>query len=309
MKTVWILFIMSIILWGDERTQVHMGTLISVQTPDIDTSDAVFNLFRELDESLSTYKNDSEISRLNRLGEMDLTPRTQKVLECSLKISALTHGMFDITIGSISYGAYRFGRDERLPDENQLHKALTHVGIDKLKLTGNHAHLAKGSVIDLGGIGKGYAVDLAMDLLQKQHIKSAVVAASGDIGCIGPCDVSIADPFHSNSIFTTLHSKLPRFAISTSGNYERYIKNKSHNHLLNPKTGQSEQLFASVTLYSDGNNTALDAIATAVSIMTLDDALALLKDRKIEYFLILNNGNIFKSKGMDSVNQEEVPLN
>ncbi len=299
MKTLWILFIINIILWADERTQVHMGTLISVRTPDIDTSDAIFNLFRELDESLSTYKNDSEISRLNRLGEMDLTPRTQKVLERSLEISALTHGVFDITIGSVSFGAYHFGENECLPDKNQLHKALKHVGTDKLKLIGNHASLAKGSVIDLGGIGKGYAVDLAIDLLQKRQIVSAIVAASGDIGCIGPCDISIADPFHPNSIFTTLHSKLPRFAISTSGNYERYIKNKSHNHLLNPKTGKSEQLFASVTLYGDGDNTALDAIATAVSIMTLHDAISLLNDKKIEYFLILNNGNVIKSKSID----------
>lgn len=299
---IFLLLLMTVnLLNAGERTQVHMGTLISVQIADENLSDAVFALFHDLDQRLSTYKDDSEISCLNRDHEANLSDITRDVLERSIVMSRLSHGAFDITIGSLSHGAYRFGKEERLPSKGELKEALTHVGIDKLRLQGNRAFLSSGSVIDLGGIGKGYAVDLAIKLLTQHGVGSAVIAASGDIGCIGPCDVSIADPFHPDAVFAALHSSLSRFAISTSGNYERYIRSKEHNHLLNPKTGISEQRFASVTLVDNGDNTRIDALATAVSVMEVKEAIALLEEQKIAYLLIENNGNVFQSQMPEGV--------
>lgn len=295
MKWLVLMTLLSQFLLGQTRTQPHMGTLINVSVEDEHLSNEVFKLFKELDQTLSTYKNDSEISLLNRTGNLILTPRTQKVLERSLEMSTLTNGVFDVTIGALSHDTYRFGRDEKLPNTNDLHKALQHVGVQKLLLRGNHAYLKEGAKIDLGGIGKGYAVDLSIHLLQKYSVDMAVIAASGDIGCIGPCDVAITNPFHPDTIYKTLRSSLDHFAISTSGNYERYIKNKSYNHLLDPKTGKSEQIFASVTLYGSGDNTKLDALATAVSIMPLQSALTFLQSHQIAYVLMLNDGRIFQS--------------
>ncbi|MDD5052288.1 MAG: FAD:protein FMN transferase [Sulfuricurvum sp.] len=295
MKNIWLFLVLGVMLFANERTQVHMGTMISVQVDDYESSDAVFELFKKLDNTLSTYKDDSEISLLNRTGNLVVTPYTQKILERSLEMSDLSNGAFDVTIGALSHDTYHFGRDEKLPNTHDIHKALEHVGAQKLILQGNHAYLLKGAKIDLGGIGKGYAVDLSIELLHKHSIDRAVVAASGDIGCIGPCDVAITNPFHPDTIYKTLRSSLSRFAISTSGNYERYIKNKSHNHLLDPKTGKSEHIFASVTLYGSGDNTKLDALATAVSIMPLESALSFLQSHKIAYVLMLNDGRIFQS--------------
>lgn len=301
MKIFFISLFLAVTIFANERTQVHMGTMISVKVADENASDAVFNLFRELDESLSTYKADSEISKLNRYGRLPLTSRTKAILERSLEISKLTKGVFDVTIGALSHGAYHFGADERIPSKNELKEALLNVGADKLNIKDNYAFLSHGAIVDLGGIAKGYAVDLSIELLRERGVDKAVVAASGDIGCIGTCEISITDPFSPNRTFATIHSALPIFAVSTSGNYERFIKNKTYNHLLNPKTGKSQQIFASVTLMDSKDNTRLDALATAVSVMSLKDAMALLEREKISFVLVLNSGEIFRSKLIDGV--------
>lgn len=273
-----------------------MGTLISVRVADENLSDAVFNLFHELDMKLSTYKSDSEISRLNRDYEINASKVTGNILERSLEMNRISHGAFDITIGSLSHGAYHFGGAEKLPTPATIHHALAFVGGNHIQMENDKVRITPGTIIDLGGIGKGYAVDLAIELLSQHNMSSAIIAASGDIGCLGPCDVKITDPFHPDGYFGAISSTLPRFAISTSGNYERYIRTKEHNHLLNPKTGKSERIFASVTLMGEGDNTKLDALATAVSVMHLKDAIRLLQEQKIAYILILNDGTLFQSE-------------
>lgn len=284
-------------LWGNQRTQAHMGTLISVNTEDQIASDEVFFLFGDLDNRLSTYKSDSEISRLNRSLELNVSEVTHKILERSIEMSRLSDGAFDVTVGAVTHGVYRFGYDnEHLPSKIQLLKSGKWVGFHRMKIQGNHVTLLPGTIIDLGGIGKGYAVDMAMDMLIKRGVFKSVVAASGDIGCLSACTVEIQDPFHSKGHIATITSTLPRLAISTSGNYERYIKNKTHNHLIDPKTGKSQQRYASITLIDVGDNTRIDALATAVSIMDEAKAIIMLKKLDISYFLIRTDGTMIKSK-------------
>lgn len=283
-------------LHASQRTQVHMGTLISVEVDEQNLSDDVFALFKDLDNRLSTYKSDSEISSLNRNYEINASLTTQNILERSLEMSRLSDGAFDVTIGSFTHEAYRFGYDnEHLPSPAELQKSRKRVGSKRIVLEENKVKILPETMIDLGGIAKGYAVDLSLELLERHRVKKAVVAASGDIGCLRACEVVIQDPFHSDGSITLIRSSLPRTAISTSGNYERYIKNKTHNHLIDPKTGRSEQRYASITLIDTGDNTRIDALATAVSVMEEKKAIALLDSLRIGYVLIHNDGSIIKS--------------
>lgn len=296
MKKLLFLFIFMGSLEAAPRTQIHMGTLISVEVDEQNLSDDVFALFKDLDNRLSTYKSDSEISSLNRNYEINASITTQNILERSLEMSRLSDGAFDITIGSLTHEAYRFGYDnEHLPSHTELQKSGKRVGSKRIVLEENKVKILPETMIDLGGIAKGYTVDLSLELLERHRVKKAVVAASGDIGCLGPCDVQIRDPFHLDGSIALIRSSLPRLAISTSGNYERYIKNKTHNHLINPKTGRSEQRYASITLIDTGDNTRIDALATAVSVMEEKKAIALLDSLSIGYVLIHNNGSIIKS--------------
>lgn len=274
-----------------------MGTLISVNVSDENISDEVFSLFADLDHRLSTYKSDSEISCLNRTLELNVSEVTRVVLERSMEMYQISDGAFDMTIGSVTHGVYRFGYDnEHLPSKKELQNAEKLVGSNHIKIDGRNIKLLPGTILDLGGIGKGYAVDLAMNILDSKGVKKGIVAASGDIGCLGECEVQIQDPFHTQGYIATITSTLPRLAISTSGNYERYIKNKTHNHLIDPKTGQSQQRYASITLIDVGDNTRIDALATAVSIMVETKAIKMLHKLKIRYILIRNDGTMIKSQ-------------
>jgi FAD:protein FMN transferase len=299
MKTFFIFIMLGTLLGAHERTQVHMGTLISVHVADENLCDKVFDLFNDLDQHLSTYKSDSEISRLNRNGDVNVSAITREVLERSVEMDRLTHGAFDVTIGSLSHGAYHFGGEEKLPTSAEIARALTFVGGDHLQIDHDSVHVTPGTIIDLGGIGKGFAVDKSIKLLVQHGVTKAVIAASGDIGCLGECEVKIADPFHPNGFIASVSSSLPRFAISTSGNYERYIRNKEHNHLLDPKSGKSEQIFASVTLMGEGDNTLLDALSTAVAVMGEKEGITLLKSLPmIRYYLVYNDGRVIQSQNL-----------
>lgn len=296
MKIVLIL-LTTLLVWGSQRTQAHMGTLISVNVADETLSDDVFLLFADLDNRLSTYKSDSEISNLNRKFELNVSEVTRTILKRSMEMYRISDGAFDVTVGSFTHNSYRFGYEtQHLPTKAELKKAEQYVGSQRIKIEKESVRILPGTVIDLGGIGKGYAVDLAIDLLRQKGIFNAVVAASGDIGCLGECAVSIQDPFHPQGNIGTITSTLPRLAVSTSGNYERYVKNKSHNHLIDPKTGQSQQYYASITLIDIGDNTRIDALATAVSVMDAKKAIAMLKQLNIAYVLIYNDGTTVKSK-------------
>lgn len=296
MKILFILVLTLCTLWGSQRTQAHMGTLISVNVADDYISDEVFALFSDLDNRLSTYKNDSEISHLNHTLELNVSAMTRKILERSLEMYRLSDGAFDVTIGSITHGVYRFGYDnEHLPSQKELQNAKKLVGSNRMNLDGNNIKLLTGTIIDLGGIGKGYAVDLAINILKQKSVANGIVAASGDIGCLGECVVNIQDPFHTQGHIATITSKLSRLAISTSGNYERYIKNKTHNHLIDPKTGKSQQRYASITLIDTKDNTRIDALATAVSVMEEKKAIAMLEKLNISYVLIHNDGIMIKN--------------
>ncbi|MDP3302023.1 MAG: FAD:protein FMN transferase [Sulfuricurvum sp.] len=297
MKLLCLLLTISSLLWGNQRTQAHMGTLISVNVTDENLSDDVFAVFSDLDNRLSTYKSDSEISHLNRNLECNVSEMTRQILQRSIEMYHLSEGAFDITVGSFTHNAYRFGyENERLPSSQELKNAEKLVDSNRIILLGNTIQILPGTVIDLGGIGKGYAVDVAVNLLKTAGITTAVVAASGDIGCLGECVINIQDPFHPQGYISTITSTLPRFAISTSGNYERYIKNKAHNHLIDPKTGKSQQRYASITLVDIGDNTRIDALATAVSIMDEAKAIDMLKKLNISYLLIRTDGTMIKSQ-------------
>jgi len=289
------------------RTQMHMGTLIGVTLNEEKQADFIeaFKTFEQLDALLSTYKEDSEISRLNRHKSIEASPETLEVVRRALEIRTMTDGTFDITIGSLSKNAYRFGSDDAaVPDKKLLQKHLEGVG-GAIGITKNRIELAAQSTVDLGGIGKGFAVDKAKELLQKRGIQNGVIAASGDIVCLGPCLIEITNPFKPESVLATFRSKLSKLSVSTSGNYERFIRHKSINHLLDPQTGKPQQFFASVTLISKEDNTLLDALATAVSVMSVEKAKAFLNGRDdLAYVLILNDERRLVSSNLKQFTKE-----
>jgi thiamine biosynthesis lipoprotein len=151
--------------------------------------------------------------------------------------------------------------------------------------------------IDLGGMGKGFAVDKVSLFLTQKDVKKAIIALSGDIRCIGTCQIKINNPLEENIPLAAF--SMHNSGVSTSGNYNRYVKNTKYNHLINPKTKYSEQQFISVTLISSKLSSAmLDAYATAVSVMPIQKAYKFLNSKKLGYIVLEKNNQLVVSKNI-----------
>jgi thiamine biosynthesis lipoprotein len=286
-----------------ERLQFLMGTYARVNVfggteKDID---AGFSKIRDLDNLLSDYKPDSQISQINRSSgktSVEVSDEVKEVIQAALGVAEETKGVFDPTIGALTISLYHFGRgNESVPTEGEIEKAKTLVNYRWVRIDGNRVFLEKeGMVIDLGGIRKGFAVDKAVDVLKKRGIKKGLVSISGVMRAFGgDWLVGIKHPRGEGAIvaFNTGGRDL---AISTSGDYERYVEkdSKAYHHLLNPKSGKSAGDFQSITVIMEGNNTLADAYASSLFVMGKQQALEFVDNHsEIGAFMVFSNGEVF----------------
>lgn len=271
------------------RTQVMMGTYVSISLPEeqISASSLAFERLKEVEMALSSYNSRAEIYRLNRDHEVAISRDTYEALKLCTRYYKETQGFFDITIGSITKGLFHFGEEESVPSEEELKKAR--VNFQGLHFNEKKAWTDKGVMIDLGGMGKGFGVEKATDILREQGVKEGIVSLSGDIFCLHECDMAIQHPFDKGEL-ATFSMAQRNTGISTSGNYRRYVISSDYNHLINPKTRHSQRVFASITLISDSvSNSDLDAYATATSVMPKEKALTFLDDMSMIGYLVVTN--------------------
>ncbi|HEV2209986.1 MAG TPA: FAD:protein FMN transferase [Verrucomicrobiae bacterium] len=270
-----------------------MGTLffITLYAPGSDKANeaagAAFQRIEALEDIMSDYEADSELMRLcdQPCGQpVPVSKDLFDVLESAQKISAMSGGCFDVTVGPY-VRLWRFARKRKvLPTEAQLAEARQAVGYQKLRLdarTRTVTLLVPHMRLDLGGIAKGYAADDALKLLRGRGIERALVAASGDIAIGKPppgktgWKVGIAAIDAKDQEITTL-LLLHDAGISTSGDSEQFIEigGARYSHILNPATGLglTNRIQASVIA---PNATMTDALATTVCVLGAQRGLAL----------------------------------
>lgn len=270
---------------------------------------AVFDELRRIDNEFSTYKPDSEVSRVNAgaaQAPMRISEELFDLIATSIEYSQLTRGTFDITYASVGY-MYSYP-DRVRPTDAQIAAALPesnyrHIHLDKAAHTVFFDHA--GVRIDFGGIGKGYAVDRGIAVLQRLGVTRAMVNAGGDSRIIGdrfgkPWIIGIRDPDDRNR--TILKIPLADTAFSTSGDYERFFDEGGvrYHHILDPQTGRSPHKVRSVTIIGP-NATRTDALTKSVFVMGVPagldfidtlpdiDAVAITPDRKVWYSKGLEN--------------------
>ncbi len=271
-----------------ERTQMLMGTFATITLPQKNSKELQksFEILRSVERSLSSYDPKAVIYRLNHEREVSMTAYSHDAFVLSQRYYEESSGYFDITIGSITKELYRFGEEERSASIDKLQKAK--VSFNGLHFNAKRASLDHGVTIDLGGMGKGFGVDKVAAYLKEQNITEGRVALSGDIRCLDICKMAIQNPFGNGEV-ATFTTKKSNTAISTSGNYRRYIKDKTKNHLIDPKRKHAQQVFASITLISHGANSDVDAYATAASVMPLEKAILFLDGLDVGYVLITSD--------------------
>ncbi len=302
-----------------ERMQIHMGTEISISLPksDLALADLGFETFRQFDEALSTYKPTSELSQLNSKGSVRGSTLLRASLLEAIEVASLTGGQFDPTIGVLSETLYAFQRPkERVPSRHELKEKLYQVDYRKIAITNEKVSLPRGWRIDLGGIAKGQAVDAAVERMKAQarslgqELNRGIVAASGDLRCFHPCEVVVRHPLREGQAWARLHLIDSDMSVSTSGVSERKVRGTLRNHLLDPKTGQSETRFYSVTLFARAQNGRLDGLTTGVALMSLDEALRFLAVHSgLKYILLTSQGEAWVSPDQDAWSRDWVLSN
>lgn len=299
--------------WLERVEDGIMGTRIVVELWADDKArgeaaiEAVLAEMRRVDEAMSTYKPTSELSIVNARAAQEpikISSELFDLLGTSLEYSRITEGAFDITYASVGY-MYDF-RKHIHPDEKQIAAALPginyrHVELDKKNRT---VHFSRPGVrVDLGGIGKGHAVDRGIALLQARGIDHALVTAGGDSRIIGdrfgkPWVVGIRHPDRKDEVIARI--PLEDAALSTSGDYERYFDENGvrYHHIIDPKTGHSASKVRSATIIGP-TATRTDGLSKTAFVLGPEQAIEIynrLDD--IDAVLVTPEGKVLYTNGL-----------
>jgi thiamine biosynthesis lipoprotein len=294
-----------------------MGTRVSVELWADDEArgrELVAEVMREyhrIDDAMSTYKPDSEISRVNSHAAeapMVISDELFRLVERSLELSVASGGAFDITYDSVGY-LYDFRARQR-PTDRQIEERIgavdyRHVVLDRAR--GTIFFKAKGVRINLGGIAKGYVVEHAAAMLRARGVEHALLNAGGDTRVIGdrkgqPWIVGIRHPRVADEVVTRL--PLVDEAISTSGDYERYFEEngRRYHHIINPQTGRPTEGILTVTVIGP-DGTLTDGLDTAIFVLGVEQGLELIEAYPdYETIIVDAAGKVSYSKGLTAPN-------
>jgi FAD:protein FMN transferase len=295
------------------REAAIMGTRCSVELWATDRAEgdaaieAVFADMRRIDALMSTYKPDSEVSRVNAgagKAPVPVSAELFSLLETAQQYSALSSGAFDITYASVGY-LYDY-REHKRPDGKAIAAALPGVDYRALKLdrVKRTVFFGKpGMRIDLGGIAKGHAVDRGIQILKERGLTHAMVNAGGDTRVSGdrlgkPWIVGIRHPDRKDEV--VLRMPLEDAAFSTSGDYERFFDEGGvrYHHILNPKTGTSPHEVRSVTVIAS-SATRTDGLTKTVFILGPKAGLEFINSLPdADAIVIAADGKVSYSKGL-----------
>jgi thiamine biosynthesis lipoprotein len=270
------------------------------------SSRSIDQKFSELDSSLSIYKSYSLINKFNNSETgIEMDEHLKKVVKRSLKIWKESEGVFDISILAI-VEAWGFGvkRHSNQPSEEVISKALACSGSDKLHILGNK--LIKDIPclkIDVNGIAQGYSVDVIADFIESQGIQNYLIEIGGEIRVKGRKQpgkqimrIGIEQPANDKNEEATLQKiiELKGGAMTTSGNYRKYIQNgsKRFSHLMDPKTGSPlENELISVTVRTS-NAMSADGYDNVLIGMGMEKAFNFLKRHKgLEAYFIYQDAD------------------
>ena len=262
---------------------------------------------RRIEVKFSRYRENSVISEINR--NAGRTPvavdrETEQLVLFALDLARITGGRFDPTVGVLRR-AWDF-RSGKVPSAAEVGALLPLVDASAVAVEDRTVFLRRaGMELDLGGVGKEYAVDRAVDTLEREGITVALVDFAGDVRTLGmrgdgrPWSIGVVDPEETRRCRFTVRT-VGSSGVATSGTYERcFVKDgRRYHHLLDATTGWPAQGLSSVTVV-DGSAFRAGRFATAAFLLGPEMGLALLERTKgLEGALITEGGEILVTKGM-----------
>lgn len=284
-----------------------MSTFVSVSVPADEAGalqgyvEPTRRIMSELASSLTIYSPDSEISRLNRAAgtqePVAVSPHTAAVLAASRHYGEVSGGAFDVTVGPVLRLWGFAGAQPRttLPTDEEIAGARARTGWQSLIVSNGVARLEKGNMyVDLGGIAKGYAVDVCCEELRRKGAANFMVNLAGNLRCYGQgragktWTIAVRNPFDSENHLGTIHLT-DGMATASSGNYERFveIEGKRYAHIIDPRSGLPVKGMAGTTVICTSATDA-DAMSTIVFILGPEGSKPLLRALHCEALFVLD---------------------
>ena len=294
-------------------TGVVFGTTYNIiYGKEVDYTKHLDSLFAVINQSMSTYLADSDISKVNNNEPVIVDAHFKKVFLKSKEIYNATQGVFDPTIGDV-VNAWSFGADTNkfLTDSTTIDSLMHYVGFDNVFLEKSTIKKYPHTYLEFNAIAKGYAVDVISEFLQDEGVDDFLVEIGGEIRVKGknrvknmPWRVGLDEPRFDGgqSIFKAidLHDE----AMATSGTYRKFKiddNGKRYAHIINTKTGYPTKTnILSVSVIAANCMTA-DGYATAFQAMGVEGVTLFLKTKPhLKVFLIFENDeNVFETLALN----------
>ncbi|MBL8260176.1 MAG: FAD:protein FMN transferase [Candidatus Competibacteraceae bacterium] len=283
------------------------------QTVPTDFNRQAAALLAGINQKMSTYDPESELSRFNRNPSTDwvaVSPELREVVAAGLRASEWTGGAFDITVGPL-VNLWGFGPEphqDRIPSEDAIRQARERVGFRRLRARAEPPALKKDRpdlYVDLSALAKGYGVDRLAELVEASGIGNYLVAIGGDLRAKGhngkgrPWTVAIERPTPGQRAVERL-LKIGDHAVSTAGDYRNFFERdgRRYSHVIDPRTGWPvPQTVASVTVI-DRRDLDADAADTALMAAGEEAGFRLARERHIAALFILPDadGRTFRER-------------
>ncbi|MCP5195552.1 MAG: FAD:protein FMN transferase [Gammaproteobacteria bacterium] len=281
------------------------------QTVPDDFQTRVETLLARINKTLSTYDPDSELSRFNQNTSTDwiaVSPELQQIVTEALRISELSDGAFDITVGPL-VNLWGFGpesRRDQVPTDAAIAQARERVGYRQLSTREAPPALRKNRsdlYVDLSAIAKGYGVDRLAALVETVGIDNYLASIGGEIRAKGrngqgqSWTIAIEKPVAGQRAVERL-IQLGDHSVSTSGDYRNFFEQNGqrYSHIIDPRTGWPvPQTLGSVTVIADRSMIA-DATATALMATGLEFGFQLATDHHVAAFFITQDPTGFQER-------------
>lgn len=264
------------------------------------------SLIASLESLVSVTDADSELYAINQTGSGMLTEEASSLMKQALEICRRTDGALDLSIYPIvrawgfTTGSYQ------VPDEAEIQALLPLVDYRKIQYdaaTGT-VTLPEGMEIDLGSVAKGYAGQLAAQMLREHGVQSALLNLGGNVQTVGtkpdgsPWQIGIKDPQGEDAMMVL---SVEDQAVVTSGGYERYFEQdgQTYWHIMDPSTGHpADSGLISVTIVGD-EGVVCDGLSTALFVMGLEKAADLwAQSGDFEAVFVTASGEVYITEGL-----------
>lgn len=292
-------------------TSYHINVVLTEDQERLETlASGIDEVLEGVDASMSTWREDSELSRFNQRSDQSewvpVSADLLRVLQKAEEISTMTAGAFDVTIGPV-VNLWGFGpeaRPEQIPSEESLSRVLAATGFEKLELRVDPpaVRATPPQYVDLSAIAKGYGVDAVARFLESEGVEAYLVEIGGEVSVNGrkpdgsTWRLAIEQPMAEGRAVNRVVALESR-AMATSGDYRNYYESEGrrYSHTIDPETGEPiAHKLASVTVIADDCMTA-DALATGFNVMGYERANELAVRENIPAYFIVRTDEGFET--------------